>query len=141
MEIQQYLQPSQCASYAQPTPLLKEKRIEFAIFIKVLIRCLEYTHQEAILRQTKLIVMACIRGHELGDASYRPLEIAIEERLKRIVDRATWEQAHSYCKYYLSRKQGSRMAQGYDPSSSNGCAYPKEDIEPIPFQVTRIAQI
>jgi hypothetical protein len=80
---------------------LRDKRIEFAIFLKVLLRCLEISEQKSVERQSRLVVLACIRGLSRGDPSFYPLEDAIEYQLKRLVDERTWDKAKWYIQYYL----------------------------------------
>jgi hypothetical protein len=106
-------------------------RARFALFLKVLIRCLERSNQTSVLRQTRLVVLACIRGHKMGDPSFYPLDRSIEMRLKKLVDYNTWEKAKSYTKYYIRMKQQQAVARRYNQLVNNG----------LDFEPTRIEQI
>jgi hypothetical protein len=143
MEIEkQHRQPNPAQSASAPQGnAVKEKRIEFAIFLKVLIRCLENAHQESMLRQTRLVVMACIRGHDMGGTSFYSLEDAIELRLKRIVHAATFTQAKRYARYYLQRKMDHQARQFYAPCPFVQIVPTSKDSKHLEFVVTRIAQI
>jgi hypothetical protein len=103
--------------------------MKFALFLKVLIRYLEKTDQTSILRQVRLVVLACIRGHRMGDPTFMPLEESIEIRLKKLVNSSTWEQAKRYTIYYMRRSQtrvASRSVQTHpfdqlSASIASGC--------------------
>jgi hypothetical protein len=80
-------------------------RITFAVFIKVLIRCLELSNQTSVLNETRLIVRTCCRGHKIGDPTYASLERSIERDLRLLIDIETWNQARQYTLYYLRQQQ------------------------------------
>ena len=140
MEVQAYQDHRPYPLPSAPTTL-KDRRIAFAVFLKILLRCLEGIHQEATLRQSKLIVMACIREHEMGDPSCRPLEIAIEVRLRRIIDDTTWARAQTYSTYYLARKLSCRVAQVCAPLPPNPFLAAKKDSKQVSLEATSITEI
>lgn len=90
---------------------LRKKRTEFALFLKVLLRYLEKTHQTATLRQTRLIVLACIQAHNTQSSNLAtiPLQDYIEHHLKRLIDETTWDQVKLYTDYYLQWRERERM--------------------------------
>lgn len=82
-----------------------DERVEFALFLKVLLRCLEKSKQYVLLQQARMAVMTCTNGYKMGNPSFSPLIDAIEIRLKKLVGDSIWTQARNYTKFYLRRKQ------------------------------------
>ncbi|KAG7367352.1 hypothetical protein IV203_030023 [Nitzschia inconspicua] len=94
---------------------LREKRVEFALFLKVLLRCLGNAHPTSVQRQARLVVLACIRGHARGDPSFYPLEDVIEYQLRRIIDERIWDQAMRFTEFYLMRRGRSQASSTFYP--------------------------
>lgn len=82
-----------------------DERVEFALFLKIIIRCLERSKHYFLLRQARLVVKTCTIGHKMGDPNFSPLVDAVEMRLKKLVGDRIWKQARAYTKIYLKRKQ------------------------------------
>jgi hypothetical protein len=119
---------------------LRDKRIEFALFMTILIRCLEKSHQSSILRQARLVVLACIRSHKTGDINFDPLDEAIVHHLKKVVDEETWSQARRYTKFYLARKLRC-PASYYSPATFVQFCIPTTRSSCTQLDATRIEQI
>ena len=82
----------------------RDERVEFALFLKVLLRCLERSKEYFILQQARLVVMTCTRGHKMGDPSFHPLVEQIEIRLKKLVGDRIWKQARALTRFYLKKQ-------------------------------------
>jgi hypothetical protein len=108
--------PAEKDHRSQDEASLRERRVEFALFLKVLLRCLKNSQQTSVLRQTRLVVFAFIRGHSRGDPAFDPLEKAIEFQLKRLIDEKTWDQAKRYTRYYLNTRQRRLAPSFYAPN-------------------------
>ena len=79
----------------------KQEKTEFALFLKVLLRCLEKVNQLFLMQQVRLTVLTCVRGSKIGDSSFYPLIEAIEIRVKKLVGSSMWEQAQTYTGWFL----------------------------------------
>lgn len=79
-----------------------DRRVEFALLLKILFKCLEKSKQYFLLRQARLVVMTCTRGQKMGDPSFSPLSDAIEIRLKKLISNNVWRQAKNYTEIYLT---------------------------------------
>ena len=88
-----------------------EKRVEFALFLKVLLRCLEKSNQSLLLQQARLVVVTCTRGNRMGDPSFSPLSSAIEMRLRKLIGDHEWQQAKNYTRFYQRRQEVRRYRQ------------------------------
>ena len=85
-----------------------DRRVEFALFLKIIIKCLEKSEQFFLLHQARLVVMTCTRGQKMGDPSFSPLSDAIEMRLKKLIsedknNKDVWRKAKNYTDIYLTR--------------------------------------
>jgi hypothetical protein len=82
-------------------------RVEFALFLKVLLHCLERSKEYVLLEKARLVVMNCTRGYKTGDPNFSPLVEAIEIRLKKLVGDRIWKQAREYTRFYIARRHQS----------------------------------
>lgn len=97
-------QVKQCRRPSLPTRQLSDREI-FILFVKILIGCLERTESRAFCNRVRAIVSECTKRNRLGDASYTPLQEAIEARLRRVVGERHWSKAKTHCDLYC-RKRG-----------------------------------
>lgn len=87
----------------------KREKAEFALFLKILMRCLEKSGQTFLMQQTRLTVLTCVRGCKIGDPTFCPLIGSIELRLKKLVGERIWEQAKDYTNYFLERQHHAQQ--------------------------------
>jgi len=80
-------------------------RVEFALFIKVLLRHLQRTRQYTLLQQCRLVIITCTRRMRMGDPDFIPISEAIERRLFDIVGKGNWKKAQAYTRYYIKREK------------------------------------
>jgi hypothetical protein len=77
-----------------------EKRIEFALFLKVLLTHLRKSHQYLLMQQARLVVRRCTTGHRMGDPSSSQLVESIESRLRKLVGEQNWRLAKGLTRYF-----------------------------------------
>jgi hypothetical protein len=87
-----------------------KKRIEFALFLKVLLRYLQKSNQFFLLEQTRLVVSSCTTGHRMGDPSCSRLVESIETRLRKLVGEQNWRLAKGLTRYYNMARHQQRHA-------------------------------
>jgi hypothetical protein len=104
-------QVQQMCSNTNNTDVIRQHRITFAVFLKVLIRCLERSNQTGVLNEARLIIRTCCRGHKLGDPSYTSLDRSIDRELRLLIDKTTWNRARRYTLYYLRQQQRLKKGQ------------------------------
>ena len=83
------------------------ERVEFALFLKVLIKLLNNDQQYMIVRNAKIIIIQCTRGNKAGDSNCIPLIGSIVMRLRPLVGKWYWDRAMEYTKWYV-RRQNNR---------------------------------
>lgn len=103
-----------------------DRRVEFALFLKILFKYLEKSKQYLLLQQARLVVMTCTRGQKMRDSSFSPLSDAIEMRLKKLMSDNVWRKAKIYTKIYLTRPRRQR------------CYSHKKTISSVPRQTAQI---
>lgn len=99
---------------------LSERRLKFAIFLKILLSLLRKRKSYLRLEQVRLLITRCIEQNRNGDTHYCPLVDAIEIRLKSLIEEETWNQVESYTELYVQRKYQHKPddatdQQLYDP--------------------------
>lgn len=82
-----------------------DRRVSFALFLKILLTHLEKSKQYLVLQQVRLVVMTCTKGHKMGDPSFHPLLDSIELRLRKLVDDDSWRKVQDYTQIYLARQR------------------------------------
>ena len=94
---------------------LIEERIQFILFMKILLECMKRStndedHHMMLLNQVRLVVITCTNGHKLHDPTFDSLIDSIKCRLKKIIGETIyWKQAHQYTHYYLCCKKEALM--------------------------------
>ena len=83
------------------------ERVEFALFLKVLIKLLNDDQRYMMVRNVKIIVLQSTRGNRTGDPSFNPLIGSIVVRLRRLVGDYYWKRSMEYTKWYI-RRQNNR---------------------------------
>ena len=91
----------------QPVPVrlvLPPEKKRFALFIKILLRYLGNTNNTALRLQAKDIVADCTRRSRRGELEYRPLQRAVEDRLRMAIGMEHWRRAQRCFENYCARK-------------------------------------
>jgi hypothetical protein len=83
---------------------LLDERVEFILFLKVLMHVLQKSNKHILLHQARLVVMTSVEQYKSGDPSVSCLEHEVGARLKKLIDSATWDLAKRYTTYYVQRK-------------------------------------
>ena len=89
------------------------ERVEFAIFLKVLIKLLNDDEQYLMVRNVKIVVLQSTRGNRAGDPTFCPLIGSIVIRLRRLVGDVYWNRAMDYTKWYIRRRSNRYQAQKF----------------------------
>ena len=104
----------QCPQAPLPTQQLRQpvavrRRIpqeqkRFALFIKILLRYLGQTKNPALRLHAKDVVADCTRRSRRGELEYKPLQRAVEDRLRMAIGMEHWTRALSCFDKYCARK-------------------------------------
>jgi hypothetical protein len=89
------------------------ERVEFALFVKVLLKCLEDDQQYLMVQQSRRIIVTCTQRHRSGDPSFWPLMDSIMVRLRRLVGERYWRQAVNYTRFYVQRRSNQCQAKKF----------------------------
>ena len=83
--------------------LHSSKRMRLLIFIKIVLKCLDYSDPILHLKAKK-IVTDCTRRNREGVPGYNPLEDAITRQLRIAVGEVHWERAKRLMEYYMKKR-------------------------------------
>jgi len=83
-------------TYIPPRRLLNDRE-RFAVFVKILLKCLRQSGDQEVYERTKRIIKFCTLRNRMGDTEYSPLIHATELRLQRIVGYEQWSRATRMC--------------------------------------------
>lgn len=87
------------------------EREQFALFVKVLLKCLQDDQQYLMVHQSRRIIVTCTQGHRAGDPSFWPLMGSIVVRLRELVGERYWRQAGNYTRFYVQRRSNQCQAK------------------------------
>lgn len=88
--------------------LLRSRRRNFLVFVRLLIKCLEASGEKTLTRDVKVVVMECLARHREGHSQSVCLIDEVEQQLKGVVGDGYWGVARDYLAYYHKWKSLSR---------------------------------
>ncbi|CAB9504716.1 expressed unknown protein [Seminavis robusta] len=98
-------------SPASIEPLLKLRRREFLLFVRVLIKCIEQSNNYKLTMQTKALVAECVKRNRMGDPHFTPLQDSMALRLRGLVGPQYWTKAKECMHSFQSAKKQATRRQ------------------------------
>lgn len=95
-----------------PPPPVMDRRKQFLVFVKILMKHLEKNAEDRIRLQAKRVLTECIAKNRQGDPEYTPLHIAAEARILPIVGPRHWNRSVQYLNLYLKKEAQKGSQQG-----------------------------
>ena len=92
------------------------QRRDFLLFVRVLIKCIEQSHNYKLTLQTKALVAECVKRNRMGDPHFSPLQDSMEIRLRGLVGQDYWHQAKDYIHCFQKAKCRSSLKPAERPS-------------------------
>ena len=87
-----------------------DRRKQFLVFVKILLKHLEKHAEDRIRAQAKRILTECISRNRQGDPEYVPLHLAAEARILPIVGPRHWNRSVQYLNLYLKKQAEAQFA-------------------------------
>jgi hypothetical protein len=85
-----------------------DRRKQFLVFVKILLKHLEKTSNEPTRRRVQQILQECTLKNRQGDPHYQPLHLAAESRILPIVGPLHWNRSVQYLNLYLQKQAQAR---------------------------------
>ncbi|KAL3904167.1 MAG: hypothetical protein SGARI_005042 [Bacillariaceae sp.] len=86
--------PQIVAAETQQKATVKEERIKFLLFLKILIQHLRDTRNYYLLAKAQLLIKAIVQQNRIGDPHFASLMESIERRLRSPEGEQHWRRAH-----------------------------------------------
>jgi hypothetical protein len=88
-----------------------DRRKQFLVFIKILLKHLEKTSNESTRRAVQRILQECTLKNRQGDPNYQPLHLAAESRILPLVGPLHWNRSVQYLNLYLQKQAQARTTR------------------------------
>jgi hypothetical protein len=88
-----------------------DRRKQFLVFIKILLKHLEKTANESTRRAVQRILQECTVKNRQGDPNYQPLHLAAESRILPVVGPLHWNRSVQYLNLYLQKQAQARTTR------------------------------
>ena len=85
-----------------------DRRKQFLVFIKILLKQLETTSNIPTQTAVKQILQECTMKNRQGDPNFQPLHLAAESRILPVVGPHHWNRSVQYLNLYLKKQAQSR---------------------------------
>lgn len=105
-------------------------RLEFAIFLKILLRYLKQQKLYLLLEKVRNLVMRCTYQNRKGNPYYSPLVQTLQSRLRKLVGENIWNRVKTYTVLYIQRFQ-PLVLQNEEIKVDDGTPFTKVKIEPV----------
>ena len=110
-----------------PMPPLEEGRKDLLVFVSILLKIIEQSHNFKLTLQVKAMISECVRRNRMGDEHFTPLQKSIAERVRGLVGPNYWKQAEVCARCFNREQQRKKRTQLASPRRSTPAIQARQD--------------